>query len=64
MIESGIIREPPVWQGALRPSETDVLIMGSGPAGSSAALVLSTNGILNVLVTRERWTSDTPHAHI
>jgi 2,4-dichlorophenol 6-monooxygenase len=44
--------------------ETDVLIVGSGPAGSSAALMLSTLGIRNVLVTRYRWLADTPRAHI
>ena len=30
--------------------ETDVLIVGSGPAGSSAAALLSTYGVDNVLV--------------
>jgi len=44
--------------------ETDVLIVGSGPAGSSAALMLSTYGIPNVLVTKYRWLADTPRAHI
>nr|WP_111473341.1 FAD-dependent monooxygenase [Methylobacterium sp. XJLW] len=44
--------------------ETDVLIMGSGPAGSAAALALSTSGIRNILVTKYRWLADTPRAHI
>lgn len=44
--------------------ETDVLIVGSGPAGSSMAALLSTYGIENVLVTRYRWLADTPRAHI
>ena len=44
--------------------ETDVLIVGSGPAGSAAALALSTYGIPNVLVTKYRWLADTPRAHI
>ena len=44
--------------------ETDVLIVGSGPAGSSAALVLSTYGIPNLLLTKYRWTANTPRAHI
>ncbi|WP_043830139.1 FAD-dependent oxidoreductase [Muricoccus aerilatus] len=44
--------------------ETDVLIVGSGPAGSSAALMLSSYGIPNVLVTKYRWLADTPRAHI
>ena len=44
--------------------ETDVLIVGSGPAGSSAAALLSTYGISNVLVTKYRWLAETPRAHI
>jgi 2,4-dichlorophenol 6-monooxygenase len=44
--------------------ETDVLIIGSGPAGSSAALMLSSYGIPNILVTKYRWLADTPRAHI
>ena len=32
--------------------ETDVLIVGSGPAGGSMGLFLSTYGIENVIVTR------------
>jgi 2,4-dichlorophenol 6-monooxygenase len=44
--------------------ETDVLIVGSGPAGSSAALMLSTYGIPNIVVTKYGWLADTPRAHI
>ncbi|CAM3912891.1 FAD-dependent monooxygenase [Nocardiopsis rhodophaea] len=44
--------------------ETDVLIVGSGPAGASAALALSTYGIDNILVTRDGRLADTPRAHI
>jgi 2,4-dichlorophenol 6-monooxygenase len=40
--------------------ETDVLIVGSGPAGASAALALSTDGLPNVMVTRY---SHAPGAH-
>ena len=43
---------------------TDVLVVGSGPAGASAALFLSTLGVPNVLITKYRWTANTPRAHI
>ncbi|MET9077206.1 FAD-dependent monooxygenase [Streptomyces sp. NPDC004232] len=44
--------------------ETDVLIVGSGPAGASAALALSTYGVPNLVVTRCASLADTPRAHI
>ena len=44
--------------------ETDVLIVGSGPAGSSSALFLSTYGVDNMVITKYRWTANTPRAHI
>lgn len=43
---------------------TDVLVVGSGPAGASAALFLSTLGVANILITKYRWTANTPRAHI
>jgi 2,4-dichlorophenol 6-monooxygenase len=44
--------------------ETGVLIVGSGPAGASAALALSTYGVPNIVVTRYSAPADTPRAHI
>ncbi|MDW4910205.1 FAD-dependent monooxygenase [Streptomyces sp. ADMS] len=44
--------------------DIDVLIVGSGPAGASAALALSTYGVPNIVVTRYASLADTPRAHI
>ena len=44
--------------------ETDVLIIGSGPAGASTAMMLSTYGIRNMVATKFNWTCRTPRAHI
>jgi 2,4-dichlorophenol 6-monooxygenase len=44
--------------------DTDVLVVGSGPAGGSAALLLATYGIQTTLVTKYGWVANTPRAHI
>jgi 2,4-dichlorophenol 6-monooxygenase len=43
--------------------ETDALIVGSGPAGGAAALCLATLGIGNIMITKYRWTANTPGPH-
>ena len=44
--------------------ETDVLIVGTGPAGSAMAALLATYGIEPMVVNQYRWLADTPRAHI
>ncbi|MEM8571029.1 MAG: FAD-dependent monooxygenase [Pseudomonadota bacterium] len=44
--------------------ETDVLIIGTGPAGSVTAALLSSYGVENMVINRYRWLANTPRAHI
>lgn len=44
--------------------DTDVIVVGSGPAGGSAALLLATYGIRTLLVSKYGWLANTPRAHI
>ena len=43
---------------------TEVLTVGTGPAGSACAALLSSYGIANMAVNRYRWLANTPRAHI
>ncbi|MDR2256036.1 MAG: FAD-dependent monooxygenase [Arthrobacter sp.] len=42
----------------------DVLVVGSGPSGASAAVLLARHGLSVTLVTRAAWAADSPRAHI
>ena len=44
--------------------ETDVMIVGTGPAGGAMAALLSSYGVENFLINRYRWLANTPRAHI
>ena len=44
--------------------ETDVLIVGAGPAGASTAVFLGRYGIANIMISRHGSTAETPRAHI
>lgn len=43
---------------------TEVMIVGTGPAGSAAAALLASYGIETFVVNRYRWLANTPRAHI
>jgi 2-polyprenyl-6-methoxyphenol hydroxylase-like FAD-dependent oxidoreductase len=44
--------------------ETDVLIIGAGPTGSTTALALANSGVRCHTVSRGNWMADSPRAHI
>ena len=44
--------------------ETDVLIIGAGPTGSTTALALANSGVRCHIVSRGNWMADSPRAHI
>ncbi|HEY3754022.1 MAG TPA: FAD-dependent monooxygenase [Pseudonocardiaceae bacterium] len=44
--------------------DTDVLVVGTGPAGGSAALLLATAGVRVMLINKYGWLAPTPRAHI
>ncbi len=44
--------------------ETDVMIVGTGPAGGATAALLATYGVETFVINRYRWLASTPRAHI
>ena len=44
--------------------ETDVLIVGSGPAGLTTAVGLASQKVNHIVITKYQWTANTPRAHI
>jgi 2,4-dichlorophenol 6-monooxygenase len=50
--------------GAGAGLDTDVLVVGSGPAGASMALLLATYGVRVRMITKYGRLADTPRAHI
>lgn len=48
----------------MKTIETDVLVVGAGPAGLTAALQLATLGVEAITVTKHPGTANSPRAHI
>lgn len=44
--------------------DTDVLVVGGGPAGGTAALALATYGVPVTVIGKYGWVADSPRAHI
>jgi 2,4-dichlorophenol 6-monooxygenase len=44
--------------------QTDVMVIGTGPAGGTMAALLATQGIETFVINRYRWLANTPRAHI
>ena len=44
--------------------ETEVLVVGTGPAGSACAALLASYGVEVMVVNQYRWLANTPRAHI
>ncbi|MFF5077844.1 FAD-dependent oxidoreductase [Actinoplanes sp. NPDC000266] len=48
----------------MEPIETEVLVVGAGPTGASAAVMLARHGVRTMMISRGRWVADSPRAHI
>jgi 2,4-dichlorophenol 6-monooxygenase len=44
--------------------DTDILIVGAGPTGATAAIALATYGVRVHMISRSSWLADSPRAHI
>ena len=44
--------------------ETDVLVVGAGPAGAATSVFLGRHGVRTVMISRHHSTAETPRAHI
>src|ERR1700756_2064420 len=53
------------WRGNMsKIIETDVLVVGAGPAGGAPSVFLGRHGVRTLMVSRHHGTAETPRAHI
>src|SRR2546421_2936041 len=52
------------WEEPMEVLDTDVLVVGAGPAGLTASALLARAGVKAIAITKYPGTADSPRAHI
>jgi 2,4-dichlorophenol 6-monooxygenase len=60
----GLLKEESAVSNTQEHFDTDVLVVGTGPAGATTALALATYGVRVHMVSKWNWLANSPRAHI